>query len=305
MANKIINNIKKVIFGKDDIIEKLVIALLAGGHVLLEDIPGIGKTMLAKALSLSINGDSSRIQFTSDLLPSDIIGSAIFNPVTGNFEIKKGPIFSNIILADEINRSTPRTQSALLECMEEFQVTIEGTTFKLESPFMVIATSNPGDYEGCYPLVESQMDRFCLKLNIGYPDLKSQIKILSDTMIEHPINIIKSVTDLNEINSMKKAVKNIHVSDKILEYVAKLLEGTRVHPSIHLGGSPRAGISIISLARSKAYINGRDFVQPDDIQNLFLPSLIHRIIMKNSIITGNDTAESVLTEILESINCIN
>lgn len=278
--NLLLSNISKVIVGKDEAIKKAIITLISGGHLLIEDVPGVGKTMLAKSIAKSINLDFKRIQFTPDLLPSDIIGITIYNEKTKEFEFKKGPIFSNIILADEINRSTPKTQSALLEAMEERQVTIDGITHKLNEPFFVIATENPIEYEGTFPLPEAQLDRFFMKIEIGYPNESDEILLLSRVQIRHPIEDLQEVITKDEILEIQKEVKKIHVDESLKEYIVKLGKELREDDDIYLGPSPRSLIVLMRVSQAKAYIEGRDFVIPDDIKNLFNSVMSHRIILK-------------------------
>lgn len=283
MNNKIdllIKNISKVIIGKDEVIKKAVITLLSGGHLLIEDVPGVGKTMLAKSIAKSINLDFKRIQFTPDLLPSDIIGITVYNEKTKEFEFKKGPIFSNIILADEINRSTPKTQSALLESMEERQVTVDGVTYPLNEPFFVIATENPIEYEGTFPLPEAQLDRFFMKIEIGYPNKEDEIQLLSRVQLKHPIEDLKEVISKEDIIETQKEVKKVFVDESLKEYIVKLGKELREDDDVYLGPSPRSLIVLMRVSQSKAYIEGRDFVVPDDIKSLFESVMSHRIILK-------------------------
>lgn len=283
MKNSLINlieNIEKVIVGKRDVIEKIVITFIAGGHLLIEDVPGIGKTMLAKALAKSINLDFKRIQFTPDLLPSDILGITIYNEKTREFEFKKGPIFSNIILADEINRSTPKTQSALLEAMEERQVTIDGVTHILEEPFFVIATENPIEFEGTFPLPEAQLDRFYMKIKVGYPSKNFEIELLKRLEKVHPIYSIGGVVSKDEIIYFQNEVKNVYVDESIKEYIVNLGRALRDDEDIYLGPSPRGLLILMRVSQAKALLEGRNFVIPDDVKALFLPVMSHRIIVK-------------------------
>ena len=283
MSEKIdllIKNISKVIVGKDEVIKKAIITLLSGGHLLIEDVPGVGKTMLAKSIAKSINLDFKRIQFTPDLLPSDIIGITVYNEKTKEFEFKKGPIFSNIILADEINRSTPKTQSALLEAMEERQVTVDGITYPLNEPFFVIATENPIEYEGTFPLPEAQLDRFFMKIEIGYPNKEDEILLLSRVQLKHPIEDLKEVISKEDIIETQKEVKKIFVDESLKEYIVKLGKELREDDDVYLGPSPRSLIVLMRVSQSKAYIEGRDFVVPDDIKSLFESVMSHRIILK-------------------------
>jgi MoxR-like ATPase len=276
----LLENISKVIVGKYDVIKKAIITLIAGGHLLIEDVPGVGKTMLAKSIAKSINLDFKRIQFTPDLLPSDIIGVTVYNERLKEFEFKKGPIFSNIILADEINRTTPKTQSALLEAMEERQVTVDGKTYPLLEPFFVIATENPIEYEGTFPLPEAQLDRFFMKIEIGYPDKSDEIFLLSKVQIKHPIEDLKEVITKEDILNIQKEIKNVHVDDSLKEYIVQLGRSLRDDEDIYLGPSPRSLIVLMRVSQAKAYIEGRDFIIPDDIKYLFPSVMSHRIILK-------------------------
>jgi MoxR-like ATPase len=276
----LLENISKVIVGKYDVIKKAIITLIAGGHLLIEDVPGVGKTMLAKSIAKSINLDFKRIQFTPDLLPSDIIGVTVYNERLKEFEFKKGPIFSNIILADEINRTTPKTQSALLEAMEERQVTVDGKTYLLLEPFFVIATENPIEYEGTFPLPEAQLDRFFMKIEIGYPDKSDEIFLLSRVQIKHPIEDLKEVITKEDILNIQKEIKNVHVDDSLKEYIVQLGRSLRDDEDIYLGPSPRSLIVLMRVSQAKAYIEGRDFIIPDDIKYLFPSVMSHRIILK-------------------------
>lgn len=297
----LIENIEKVIVGKRDVIEKVVITLISGGHLLIEDVPGIGKTMIAKALAKSMNLDFKRIQFTPDLLPSDIIGITIYNEKTREFEFKKGPIFSNIILADEINRTTPKTQSALLEAMEERQVTVDGTTYKLSNPFFVIATENPIEYEGTFPLPEAQLDRFFMKIEVGYPEKNYEIEMLNRLEKTHPIFTIVSVLSMDNIIKIQNEVKNIYVDESVKEYIVNLGKTIREDDDIYLGPSPRGLLILMKVSQARAYLSGRNYVIPDDIKELFYPVMSHRIIVKpESKIKGineKDVLERVLLKV--------
>ncbi|MGQ9845422.1 MAG: AAA family ATPase [Caldisericia bacterium] len=297
----LIENIEKVIVGKRNVIEKVVIALISGGHLLIEDVPGIGKTMIAKALAKSINLDFKRVQFTPDLLPSDIIGITIYNEKTREFEFKKGPIFSNIILADEINRTTPKTQSALLEAMEERQVTVDGVTYKLVEPFFVIATENPIEYEGTFPLPEAQLDRFFMKIEVGYPEKNYEIEMLNRLEMTHPIFSIEGVISRDNIIKIQNEVKNIYVDESLKEYIVNLGRTIREDDDIYLGPSPRGLLILMKVSQAKAYLSGRNYVIPDDIKELFYPVMSHRIIVKpESKIKGiseKDVLERVLLKV--------
>lgn len=297
----LIENIEKVIVGKRNIIEKVIITLISGGHLLIEDVPGIGKTMIAKALAKSISLDFKRIQFTPDLLPSDIIGITIYNEKTREFEFKRGPIFSNIILADEINRSTPKTQSALLEAMEERQVTVDGITHKLVEPFFVVATENPIEYEGTFPLPEAQLDRFFMKIEVGYPDKNFEIEMLNRLEKTHPIFLIEDVISKDKIIEIQNEVKNIYLDESLKEYIVNLGRTLREDDDIYLGPSPRGLLILMRVSQARAYLYGRNYVIPDDVKELFYPVMSHRIIVKpESKIKGineKDVLERVLLKV--------
>jgi MoxR-like ATPase len=300
-SDRVINNLEKVIVGKRASLELTLLTLLCEGHMLIEDIPGVGKTMLARSLAISLGCDFSRIQFTPDMLPSDVTGVSIYNQKKQTFEFRPGPIISNIVLADEINRATPKTQSALLEAMEEKQVTVDGTTHRLERPFMVMATQNPIEYEGTYPLPEAQMDRFFMKVSLGYPHLLDEILIIKGQQLQHPIELITAVTNQEEIISACLAVKQIHVSAAIEKYIVLLVRETRHHESVYLGASPRGSISLYKAGQALASIQGRDFVLPDDIKKAAEPVLSHRLVIKPSARLHNHTPAQVIKEVLDSV----
>ena len=281
-AQQVIDNTSKVIVGKRDVIELAVATLIAQGHLLVEDVPGVGKTMLAKSLATSIGCNFNRIQCTPDLLPSDITGLSIYNQQNGQFEFRQGPLMSQVVLADEINRATPKTQSALLESMEEHQITVDGVTHPLHAPFMVLATQNPIEYEGTFPLPEAQLDRFLMRINLGYPSVEEELKIISEQEIAHPITVLESVTTPAGIVEMQEAVNAIYVDPLIREYIVKLTESTRSHPEVYLGASPRASLGLFKTARALALIRERDYVIPDDVKFLAPTVLSHRIILASS-----------------------
>ena len=279
IAQGIIDNVKKVIIGKDSAVELGVIALMCQGHALIEDVPGVGKTMLARSIAVSSGSDFKRIQFTPDLLPTDITGVSIYNQKTGEFEFRPGPIISQIVLADEINRATPKTQSALLEAMDERQVTVEGVTHPIPRPFLVMATQNPIEYEGTFPLPEAQLDRFLLMITLGYPSTEEELAIIDGQQMSHPIDSLKAVTTDKEIIELQEAVKTIYVDDLIKRYIVTITATTRDHPDVSLGSSPRGSLGQFRAAQAMALIRGRDFVLPDDVKELAVPTLSHRIIV--------------------------
>lgn len=294
-------NIGKRIVGKEDVIEKLVIALLAGGHVLLEDVPGVGKTTLAKALADSVNCSFARIQFTPDTLPSDVTGMTIYNMQSGSFETIKGPIINQIVLADEINRTSPKTQASLLEAMEEHQVTIDGTTFQIAEPFMVIATENPMDSIGTYSLPEAQLDRFMMKLSIGYPDTENAVKMAKKYLEGSLKEETTSVLTAEEIVVMKKDVENVTVHEDCIQYIVDIIKQTRVQDEVQYGASPRAVLSMLRASQAKAYICGRDYVIPEDIIEMSKLVLSHRLILRAEAKMGKWTGKQVVEKILEQV----
>ena len=300
-AQQVIDNTSKVIVGKRDVIELAVATLIAQGHLLVEDVPGVGKTMLAKSLATSIGCNFNRIQCTPDLLPSDITGLSIYNQQNGQFEFRQGPLMSQVVLADEINRATPKTQSALLESMEEHQITVDGVTHPLHAPFMVLATQNPIEYEGTFPLPEAQLDRFLMRINLGYPSVEEELKIISEQEITHPITVLESVTTPSGIVEMQETVNTIYVDSLIREYIVKLTESTRSHPEVYLGASPRASLGLFKTARALALIRERDYVIPDDVKFLAPTVLSHRIILASSArmqgIRSMDIVNNLLSEL--------
>jgi MoxR-like ATPase len=294
-------NLATVIQGKEDSIDILVIALIAGGSVLMEDVPGVGKTTLAKALAKSIDADYSRIQFTPDLLPGDILGSSIYNPVDGTFNFRPGPIFCNILLADEINRASPRTQSALLEAMSEGQATIEGHCHTLHAPFLVLATENPVEYHGTYPLPEAQLDRFLVQLNLGYPDKETEVEILYAQATTHPLKTLKAVVSKAEVSAMQTVVRAVQVEKTIAQYLVDIVDKTRMDPRLKLGVSPRASLMLFRAAQAAAFDDGRDYVLPDDVQRLAQHVLPHRIMLTSKAKYGGSAKKDVIQDILSDI----
>lgn len=302
LADKLMDNIRKVIVGKEEVILQLLIGLICGGHVLLEDVPGTGKTLLAKTLSQSLDLSFNRIQFTPDLLPSDITGIHYYNQKQGEFVFRKGPVFSNILLADEINRATPRTQSSLLECMEEKQVTIDGETYKLETPFMVIATQNPVETLGTFPLPEAQLDRFLMKISMGYPNTSEGIDILKRFKFESPLAGLIPVADKSEFTDIQDIFKNTFVSEEIYCYIVNIAESTRNHAELLLGVSPRGSQALLKTSQAYAAVNGRDFVVPDDVKAMVKPVLAHRLITRHiGSEKGKPAAFRILDEIINRI----
>lgn len=299
MLKDLMDSLNGVLLGKPETVELLVMALLADGHVLIEDVPGTGKTTLAKALAASIGADFARIQFTPDLLPADVTGGAVFKANTGDFEIKKGPVFTQVLLADEINRASPRTQSALLEAMEERQVSLEGERYRLPELFMVLATENPVEFHGVFPLPEAQMDRFMVRISVGYPTEETELEILRTHRSGKPIDAVKPVTSPEKILSAREEVKKIHIDESLERYVIALVQATRNDGGVRLAASPRAGLNLVRMAQACAYLNGRDFVNPDDIQRVFYPVMEHRVFAKDS--ANPDASKVILQGILKQV----
>ena len=298
---RIIENIEKVMIGKRNVAELSLVALLAGGHVLLEDVPGVGKTMMVRALAKSVNANFRRIQFTPDLLPSDVTGVSIYNPKEMEFQFRPGPLMGNIILADEINRTSPKTQSALLEGMEEASVTIDGVTHKLNRPFFVMATQNPIEYEGTYPLPEAQLDRFLLKMKMGYPDLQEEMEVLNRAQKVPPIEDLTPAIDLEGLITLQNEIKNVFVDDTIKRYIVDIANRTRGHGSVYLGASPRGSIALMKAAQAYAFMNNREYVLPDDIQYLAAFVLSHRIILKPEAKFEGISAEEIVNQVVARV----
>jgi MoxR-like ATPase len=298
---EIINNVSKVIIGKREVTEKILVALLSGGHVLIEDVPGVGKTTLVNAIAKSIGCSFKRIQFTPDLVPSDITGITVYNMKNGEFEYRQGPIASNMILADEINRSSPKTQSSLLEAMQERQITVDGNTYKLPRPFMVLATQNPIEYEGTFPLPEAQLDRFTLRITMGYPNFMEEKKILAAYKEEEPLSKLQAVVTEQEVGMMQREVEKIFVDESIQDYIIQITQLTRNHNDIYLGCSPRATLALFNAARALAYIRGREYVIPDDVKELVYATLTHRLILKSEAKIQGKDENSVLSDIIKSV----
>ncbi|MGM7685219.1 AAA family ATPase [Cytobacillus sp. Hm23] len=299
VLNKVIENIEKVMIGKRDITILSLTALLAEGHVLLEDVPGVGKTMMVRSLAKSVNADFKRIQFTPDLLPSDVTGVSIYNPKELKFEFRPGPIMGDIVLADEINRTSPKTQSALLEAMEEGSVTIDGISWSLSKPFFVMATQNPIEYEGTYPLPEAQLDRFLLKMKMGYPTVQEEIEVLTRAEKSKPIDELTSVIDLGELSQLQDEVKEVYVDDQLKQYIVNLVLGTRNHTSTYLGVSPRGSLALMKACQAFALIHDRDYVIPDDVQYLAQFVLSHRIILKSEAKFEGLSTEDIIEQVIK------
>ncbi|MDP6647017.1 MAG: MoxR family ATPase [Dehalococcoidales bacterium] len=300
-AEKITANIEQIIIGKEQAIELAIIGLISKGHLLIEDAPGVGKTMLARSLAKAIDCTFKRIQFTPDILPSDITGVAIYNQKTSDFEFRAGPIMANIVLADEINRATPKVQSALLECMEEGRISIEGVTHELPSPFHILATQNPIEYEGTFPLPETQLDRFLLRLSLGYPSIADEIAIMENQQYSHPIEELKPVATSDEVLNLQAMVKKIYVDDLVKNYISSLVAATRQHTSIYLGASPRGSLALFRTGQARALLAGRDFVLPDDIKALAEPVLAHRLIVRSKGHSREESARTVISQLLETV----
>ena len=298
---KLKNNLNNVIIGKEQTILLTMIAFLSQGHILIEDVPGVGKTMLARSLAKSLGCSFKRIQFTPDMLPSDVTGVSIYNQNTREFEYRPGPLMVQIVLADEINRATPKTQSALLEAMEERQITVDGTTYALPVPFMVMATQNPIEYEGTFPLPEAQLDRFLMRIDLGYTSLSNEIKILEQQRLVHPIVDLEPVLGVDEILQAQEAIKHVHVSDPVKRYIVEIVRKTREHPEVFLGASPRGSLGLYRAGQARAALNGRDYVLPDDIKLLAPYILPHRVVVGPAARLTDISSEKIVREILDTL----
>ncbi|MGW7162255.1 AAA family ATPase [Paenibacillus sp. LK1] len=298
MNKQLMDHVGKIIVGKDHTIELVMTAIIASGHVLLEDVPGTGKTMLAKSVASSLDCTFQRIQFTPDLLPSDLTGIHFFNQKEGDFEFRPGPLFANLVLADEINRATPRTQSSLLECMEERQISIDGSTRQLERPFIVIATQNPVDNQGTFPLPEAQMDRFMMKIRMGYPSSEESVEILRRTVASRSVADLSAIISREQLLEAQSAYTSVQIDEDLLRYIIRLTEATRQHPELSLGVSPRGAQALLKASQAWAALHGRDFVLPDDIKILAEPVLAHRLVFRNRVRQQEGLAERIIQELL-------
>ena len=301
IAERIIDNLQQVILGKGDEQRVAVMALMCRGHLLIEDVPGVGKTMLARSIARTIGGTFRRIQFTPDLLPSDITGVSVFNQKTDEFEYRPGPIMAQVVLADEINRASPKTQAALLESMEERQITVDGVTHLLREPFMVLATQNPIEYEGTFPLPETELDRFLVRLHLGYPSFQDEIQVLEAQRYSHPIDSIGQVVSEDEVQALQETVKDIHVDGAIREYIVSITASTREHPNLYLGASPRGSLALFRLSQARALLEGRDYVLPDDVKALAYAALGHRLILSSAARIQGSTARDSIADVLERV----
>jgi MoxR-like ATPase len=293
--------IEKVIVGKRATVELAIVGLLCQGHLLIEDVPGVGKTMLARSLARSLGVDFSRIQFTPDMLPSDVTGVSIFNQVSREFEFRAGPVMAQIVLADEINRATPKTQAALLEAMEERQITVDGITHALPRPFMVLATQNPIEYEGTFPLPEAQLDRFLMRIQLGYPELEDEVKILEDQQFQHPLYTLKAVISTDELIQTQEAVKAVYVAPSVKRYIINLAKQTRVHPDVYLGASPRGSLALYRASQVRAAMSGRSYVLPDDVKELAVSTFSHRLILAPAARLRDLNSTQIVQEIIGAV----
>ena len=302
IARDIVENVSKVIIGKRPVIELALAAVIAQGHLLIEDVPGVGKTMLAKSISVSIGCSFKRIQFTPDLLPSDIVGVSIYNQSTGGFQFRPGPVMAQVVLVDEINRATPKTQSALLEAMEELQVSVDGVTRPLDKPFVVMATQNPIEYEGTFPLPEAQLDRFLMRISLGYPSFAEELSVIEGQEQVHPVDQLLTVASSDDLIKLQEAAKNIYVDSTVREYIVSLVEATRSHEDVSLGASPRASLGMFRAVRAMAILQDRDYVIPDDVKDLAYAVLGHRVILSSSARMRGLQTSQVLDGLLETVS---
>ncbi|MBT98924.1 MAG: AAA family ATPase [Dehalococcoidia bacterium] len=301
IAQDIVDNVSKVIIGKRPVIERALAAVIAQGHLLIEDVPGVGKTMLAKSISVSIGCSFKRIQFTPDLLPSDIVGVSIYNQSTGEFQFRPGPVMAQVVLVDEINRATPKTQSALLEAMEELQVSVDGVTRPLDKPFVVMATQNPIEYEGTFPLPEAQLDRFLMRISLGYPSFEEELAVIEGQELAHPIEDLGAVASAGDVIKLQEAARNIYVDAAVREYIVGLIEATRNHEDVSLGASPRASLGMFRAVRAMVILRDRDYVIPDDVKDLAYAVLAHRLILSSSARMRGLQTRQVVEGLLESV----
>ncbi|WP_233160166.1 MoxR family ATPase [Pseudonocardia sp. MH-G8] len=298
LCGRIAANVQRVIVGKPEVVRVALVTLLAEGHLLVEDVPGVGKTSLAKALARSIDCSVSRVQFTPDLLPADITGLSIYNRQTSEFEFRPGPVFANVVIADEINRASPKTQSALLECMAEHQVTVDGATYALASPFMVVATQNPVEMDGTYPLPEAQRDRFTARVSVGYPDLAAELAMVDEHSASDPLEILRPVADARHVRAVVDTVRRVHVGAEVRQYCVELVGTTRRIPDLRLGASPRATLQLVRAARAQAALSGRTYVVPDDVQAVAVPVLAHRLLLSADAIASRRSAVDIVRSLL-------
>ena len=298
MCGRIAGNVQRVIVGKPEVVRVALVTLLAEGHLLVEDVPGVGKTSLAKALAKSIDCSVSRVQFTPDLLPGDITGMSVFNRQSTEFEFRPGPVFANIVIADEINRASPKTQSALLECMAENQVTVDGSAYPLASPFMVVATQNPIEMDGTYPLPEAQRDRFTTRVSVGYPDLAAELAMVDEHAAADPLDLLRPVTDARLVARLVEAVRRVHVAPEVRQYCVELVGATRRLPELRLGASPRATLQLVRAAKAQAALSGRGFVVPDDVQTVAVPVLAHRLLLTPDAVASRRSTTDIVRTLL-------
>ncbi|MFW5709349.1 MAG: AAA family ATPase [Chloroflexota bacterium] len=300
VAERIAQSVGQVIIGKRNEVRLTVLGLISQGHILIEDIPGVGKTMMAKALARSIGCSFSRIQFTPDMLPSDVTGVSMFNQKTREFEFRPGPIMAQIVLADEINRATPKTQAALLEAMEERQITVDGITYGMEAPFLILATQNPIEYEGTFPLPEAQLDRFLIRIQLGYPSAAEELTMLSSQQYRHPIEAMQQVVTVDDLVAAQRAIRDVYVADEVMQYIVNLVSATRNHPDVYLGSSPRGSIALFRTAQTRAAMAGRDYVIPDDVKALAEVTLAHRIIVGPEARVNKVSSRTIIQDVLAS-----